>query len=107
MEDYLLPVRWRQRYIRRFNRIEFQEDDRSLPENPMPERNAAYMDRLRKGKITQVKMTVLAVFSLVCVAWIMADGFDGNWRYHFQKQLFTNVEEMYMPGLAYLNHTPG
>mgnify|MGYP001027382164 CR=1 FL=1 len=107
MEDYLLPVRWRQRYIRRFDRIEFQEDDRSLPENPMPERNAAYMDRLRKGKITQVKMTVLAVFSLVCVAWIMADGFDGNWRYHFQKQLFTNVEEMYMPGLAYLNHTPG
>lgn len=41
------------------------------------------------------------------VLWITADGFGGNWRYNFQERILKNAEEMYMPGLSFLNRTPG
>lgn len=64
------------------------------------------MEQWKRRNLRQTKMTAYTVLLAVCITWIGAEGFGENWRYRFQKQLLKNAEEMYMPGLSYLNRTP-
>ena len=65
---------------------------------------------IREIKIRKTGQTIAAVSALLllaCLIWSTAGGGRGSWRYDFQNRLLTGAEEMYMPGLAYLNRTPG
>ncbi len=64
------------------------------------------MEQWKRRNLRQTKMTAYTVLLAVCITWIGAEGFGENWRYRFQKELLKNAEEMYMPGLSYLNRTP-
>lgn len=64
------------------------------------------MDRPDYRQLRQTGLKVSAVFLAAGILWCMAEGFGGNWRYHFQKELLTRAEEMYMPGMSYFNRTP-
>lgn len=65
-----------------------------------------YMERKKRSALRQKKAAAYAALLAVCIIWIGAEGFGNNWRYQFQKQILTSAEEMYMPGLSYLNRTP-
>lgn len=72
------------------------------------EGNPALMTvEIKTKKFGQVKATAPAFLLAACLIWSTAGGGRGSWRYEFQNRLFTGAEEMYMPGLAYLNRTPG
>lgn len=64
------------------------------------------MERLKNNGLRQAGTGMMLFLLALVVFWITAEGFDGNWRYHFQKQILTGAEEMYMPGMSYLNRTP-
>ena len=51
----------------------------------------------------QTKAAAPILLLAACVVWIAAGGSRGSWRYDFQNQILAGAEEMYMPGLAYLN----
>lgn len=51
----------------------------------------------------QTKAAAPILLLAACAVWIAAGGSRGNWRYDFQNQILAGAEEMYMPGLAYLN----
>lgn len=51
----------------------------------------------------QTKAAAPILLLAACAVWIAAGGSRGSWRYDFQNQILTGAEEMYMPGLAYLN----
>ena len=64
------------------------------------------MNRFINTNIRQTGTAAAAVLIAACVIIISAEGFDGNWRYHFQNQLLTWAEEMYMPGLVWVDQPP-
>ncbi len=64
------------------------------------------MERLKNNDLRQAGTGTFLFLLAVVVLWVTAEGFGGNWRYHFQKQILKSAEEMYMPGLSYLNRTP-
>ena len=64
-------------------------------------------EEIRPRKFGQTKAAAPALLLTACLIWGMAGGSSGSWRYDFQNRLLTGAEEMYMPGLAYLNRTPG
>ena len=51
----------------------------------------------------QTKAAAPILLLAACAVWIAAGGSRGSWRYDFQNQILAGAEEMYMPGLAYLN----
>lgn len=51
----------------------------------------------------QTKAAAPILLLTACAVWIAAGGSRGSWRYDFQNQILAGAEEMYMPGLAYLN----
>ena len=51
----------------------------------------------------QTKAAAPILLLAACALWIAAGGSRGSWRYDFQNQILAGAEEMYMPGLAYLN----
>lgn len=51
----------------------------------------------------QTKAAAPILLLAACVVWIAAGGSRGSWRHDFQNQILAGAEEMYMPGLAYLN----
>lgn len=51
----------------------------------------------------QTKAAAPILLLAACTLWIAAGGSRGSWRYDFQNQILAGAEEMYMPGLAYLN----
>lgn len=51
----------------------------------------------------QTKAAAPILFLAACALWIAAGGSRGSWRYDFQNQILAGAEEMYMPGLAFLN----
>lgn len=51
----------------------------------------------------QTKAAAPILLLAMCAVWIAAGGSRGSWRYDFQNQILAGAEEMYMPGLAYLN----
>ncbi len=63
------------------------------------------MERIKRKALRQKKAAYAALLA-VCIVWISAEGFGDNWRYKFQEQILTGAEEMYMPGLSYLNRKP-
>ena len=65
-----------------------------------------YMEGIKRKPFRQPKAAAYAVLLAVSAVWIGAEGFGESWRYEFQEKLLTNAEEMYMPGLSYLNRTP-
>lgn len=65
-----------------------------------------YMEGIKRKLFRQPKAAAYAVLLAVSAVWIGAEGFGESWRYEFQEKLLTNAEEMYMPGLSYLNRTP-
>ena len=64
------------------------------------------MEGIKRKPFRQPKAAAYAVLLAVSAVWIGAEGFGESWRYEFQEKLLTNAEEMYMPGLSYLNRTP-
>ena len=52
------------------------------------------MNRFINTNIRQTGTAAAAVLIAACVIIISAEGFDGNWRYHFQNQFLTWAEEM-------------
>lgn len=66
-----------------------------------------YMENMRTKRFGQTKAAAPILLLTACVVWITAGGSRGSWRYDFQNQIFAGAEEMYMPGLAYLNRAPG
>ena len=65
-----------------------------------------YMEGIKRKPFRQPKAAAYAVLLAVSAVWIGAEGFGESWRYECQEKLLTNAEEMYMPGLSYLNRTP-
>lgn len=65
------------------------------------------MDRLFQRNVRQAGMAALALLTTVCVMVISTNGFDGNWRYHFQNRILLWAEEMYMPGFVWADDPPG
>ena len=65
-----------------------------------------YMEGIKRKPFRQPKAAAYAVLLAVSAVWIGAEGFAESWLYEFQEKLLTNAEEMYMPGLSYLNRTP-
>ena len=65
------------------------------------------MENMRTKRFGQTKAAAPILLLTACVVWITAGGSRGSWRYDFQNQIFAGAEEMYMPGLAYLNRAPG
>lgn len=63
--------------------------------------------KIRTRKSGQIKAAAPVLLLAACLIWSTAGGSRGSWRYDFQNRIFTSAEEMYMPGLAYLNRTPG
>ncbi len=51
----------------------------------------------------QTKAAAPILLLAACALWIAAGGSRGSWRYDFQNQILAGAEEMYMPGLAFLN----
>ena len=51
----------------------------------------------------QTKAAAPILLLAACAVWIAAGGSRGSWRYDFQNQILAGAEEMYMPGLAFLN----
>ena len=51
----------------------------------------------------QTKAAAPILLLTACALWIAAGGSRGSWRYDFQNQILAGAEEMYMPGLAFLN----
>lgn len=65
------------------------------------------MEDIRTKRFGQTKTAASILLLTACVVWITAGGSRESWRYDFQNQIFAGAEEMYMPGLAYLNRAPG
>ena len=65
------------------------------------------MENMRTKRFGQTKAAASILLLAACTVWIMSGGSRGSWRYDFQNQIFAGAEEMYMPGLAYLNRAPG
>ena len=65
------------------------------------------MEDIRTKRFGQTKTAAPILLLTACVVWITAGGSRGSWRYDFQNQILGGAEEMYMPGLAYLNRAPG
>lgn len=65
------------------------------------------MENMRTKRFGQTKAAAPILLLAACTVWIMSGGSRGSWRYDFQNQIFAGAEEMYMPGLAYLNRAPG
>ena len=65
------------------------------------------MENMRTKRFGQTKAAAPILLLTACVVWITAGGSRGSWRYDFQNQILGGAEEMYMPGLAYLNRAPG
>ena len=65
------------------------------------------MDRLKNNNLRQAGTGIIFLLLTAAILWAAAEGFSGNWRYNFQKQILKSAEEMYMPGLSYLNRAPG
>ena len=61
------------------------------------------MENIRTKSFRQTKAAALLLLLTACIVWLAAGGSRGSWRYDFQNQLLAGAEEMYMPGLAYLN----
>ena len=61
------------------------------------------MENMRTKRFGQTKAAAPILLLAACTVWIMSGGSRGSWRYDFQNQIFAGAEEMYMPGLAYLN----
>ena len=51
----------------------------------------------------QTKAAAPILLLAACALWIAAGGSRGSWRYDFQNQILAGAEEMYMPGLGFLN----
>ena len=61
------------------------------------------MEDIWKKRPGQTKAAAPILLLAACAVWIAAGGSRGSWRYDFQNQILAGAEEMYMPGLAYLN----
>lgn len=57
-----------------------------------------------KAKISQ--WVCIAVLLLLCIYMLagIGGGYDNTWRYHSQRTVEKRVEEMYLPGIAYLQN---
>ena len=67
----------------------------------------SFMEGIWSKKFNHTKTAAPLLLLAACLVWGTAGGSRGSWRYNFQKELLTGAEEMYMPGMAYLNRSPG
>ncbi len=62
------------------------------------------MKRYRNKKAGQIKAACAAVFLAAGVTYAAVRTFADEWKYEIQQNIFRTAEEMYMPGLAYLQN---
>ena len=71
------------------------------------EGNAAMiMNRLKRDRAGRAGMAAAAVFLSGVLLYLGIRGFADEWNYAVQQKILKSAEEMYMPGLAWLDRDP-
>ena len=62
---------------------------------------------MKQSAFIRVALTVIGGIVCICLLCISGKGIMKEWRYDSQEAVLKYTEEMYMPGLAYLERGPG
>ena len=64
------------------------------------------MNRLKRDRAGRAGMAAAAVFLSGVLLYLGIRGFADEWNYAVQQKILKSAEEMYMPGLAWLDRDP-